>query len=77
MVALGPEDQRQLSKAEQAALEMLHNRVFVSPILEKNNILDRWIQATRDYDNGLDVGLFSNRFREISSLIRKAAQEDL
>jgi hypothetical protein len=76
-VVLGPEDQRQLGEAEQAALEVLRNRVFLFPILEKKNILNLWIQATRDYDNGLDVDLFSKRFGTISRLIREAALQDM
>lgn len=77
MVALGPEDQRALDQAEQSAMEVLQNRVFVLPILEKKKVSDLWIEATRDYDNKLDWGLFSERFGNITRLIREAAREDM
>ncbi len=71
-VATGPEEQRARNGAESAALAALRDRLFIANELSEFKALDRWLEATRDFDNKHDVTQFSQRFRSLSSEIRQA-----
>jgi hypothetical protein len=72
-VVIGAEEMRARNQAEQAALETLRDRLFIADKLKEINAFDRWLEATRDFDNDKEEKKFALRFGNIIFDIRSAA----
>jgi hypothetical protein len=74
-VALGPKDQRTLFNLEVRASAVILDRIFIADEVKEMNLLKRWNQALRDYDNTLNSDVFSSAFGLIANDVRKSASK--
>jgi hypothetical protein len=74
-VALGAREQRRLYDLEARASVVILDRIFIADEVKEMNLLKRWNQAFREYDNTLNHDNFAKAFGLISRDIRKAAAE--
>jgi hypothetical protein len=72
-VGLGPHEQRTISDFEAQSLVVIRDRIFIAKEVESMNLIARWNQALRDYDNTLDAGAFDKVFRLITADLQKTA----
>jgi hypothetical protein len=72
-VALGPKEQRRLFNLEVQASAVILDRIFIAEEVKEMNLLKRWNQALRTYDNSLDADTFGKEFGVIASDLRKSA----
>jgi hypothetical protein len=63
--------------AEIAALAAIQNRLFIANEIRKLNLLDRWVSATRSFEDNRDRAKFSDAFASISSDLRQQALKDI
>ncbi len=73
MIAHGPEEQRAHAEMEAQALMTIRDRIFVAGELREMKLVEKWIKATRDFDNTRDYDAFAKSFGEITRLITEAA----
>jgi hypothetical protein len=72
-VAQGPKEQRRLYDLGARASVVILDRIFVADEVKEMNLLNRWNQALREYDNSLNHDNFAKAYGLISRDIRKAA----
>ena len=72
-IATGPDEQRARDRAESVSSGILRDRLFIARELEELNALNRWVEATRDFDNQHDITQFTQRFAKLASDIREVA----
>jgi len=76
-VAIGREEQRARDGAEASSFRILRDRLFIAKELGDLKALNRWLEATRDFDNKHDITQFSQRFAKLDSDIREAAAQNI
>src|SRR5713226_4251307 len=60
-------------KQEYRELLTIRDRIFVAGELREMKLVEKWIKATRDFDNTRDYDAFAKSFGEITRLITEAA----
>lgn len=74
-VALGPKEQRALFNLEVRASAVMLDRIFIADEIKELDLIKRWNQALRGYDNSLDGDAFGIAFGLIAKDVRKAASK--
>jgi len=57
-VGLGPQEQRTLFDLRAQSFVVIRDRIFIAKEVKDMNLLSRWNQALRDYENTLDAAAF-------------------
>ena len=73
--ALGSRDQRMDVNLRVQANVVLLDRLFIADEVKTLNLVKRWSQALREYDDNRNHNAFAGAFGRISQDIRKAADE--
>jgi hypothetical protein len=75
IVALQPADQRAYSEMETEALQTIRDRLFISDEVKQMDLLNRWTDATRSFDNTHNYLTFSTAFGKIAESITCSAKK--
>ena len=74
IVALGPEDQRAYGAMETQALQTIRHRLFIADEVKQMDLLNRWADATRDFDNTHNPRIFATAFGKIVDSVTTSAK---
>ena len=72
-VGLGPQEQRTLFDLRAQSFVVIRDRIFIAKEVKDMNLLSRWSQALRDYENTLDAAAFDKAFGGITADLQNSA----
>jgi hypothetical protein len=70
-------DYNSLVETHAEALNVIRDRIFIADNVKRMDILNRWLQATKLYQEQQDVTAFRTRFEAISDLIVSSSAREL
>jgi hypothetical protein len=70
-------DYNSLLETHAEALNVIRDRIFIADNVKRMDILNRWLQATKLYQEQQDVTAFRTRFEAISDLIVSSSAREL
>lgn len=71
-----PDDDAELEEAEASALRTIRDRIFIADDVDRDNILELWTRASRQFDDDRVFAGFRFSYNLINGLIVKAAKKD-
>jgi hypothetical protein len=74
-VAIGPKEQRTLSNLEADSINVIRDRLFIADEIQQLNLLHRWTQALRSYDNTHNSDEFAKAFGLIMNDLQNSASK--
>jgi hypothetical protein len=75
MIALGPEDQRAYGAMETQALQIIRDRLFIADEVTQMDLLNRWADATKDFDSTHNPRTFAAGFGKIADSVTASAKK--
>jgi hypothetical protein len=73
MIALGPQEQRELLQAEMDSVRVLGDRLYIAGDLQRLNVMDRWTTAIGEYREQRAIMRLSEELVKISQELRDVA----